>query len=526
MSLISRASDFLRNTVRSAGIGLPASSPEHSAQYFRSPGSGGAAALFAWRPALRDARDDVSRAYLEAAARAIDALQNSGWIAGAIEQGVASTIGTGLRLAPQPDKTALGWDQKQSDEWTSIVERRWILWGDNPVECDAAGKHSIGQLTAMVLKTWYAYGEAICLLPAFRRNASQSLLKVQLVLPHRLVQDTDPLSRMFQGVRTDCFGFPLSYRFIQNGLYQQKVDIAARDGIDRPQVVHVFQGAPGQIRGITPLAPVLRVLRQYDQLADATLTAALIQAVFAATIESEAPTEALLNALQDPTEQDSTQAESLLGFKQAWYQQTKIDLGVGGRIAHLFPGEKLTMNRSEHPNDTYEAFSKFLLREIASCLGMTVETLTGDYTGATYSSVRMSTAEKWPIILSRRTNICGRFLQNVYSAWLEEEVETGRIPFPGGIRAFRSQRAAASSADWRGPAKPQADDLKSAKAHEVYKRLGIVSDEMICNDLGVDWEDVYEQRAREAKKREELDLPDGDTMTPDPLGDKLVTEDE
>jgi capsid protein len=184
------------------------------------------------------------------------------------------------------------------------------------------------------------------------------------------------------------------------------------------------------------------------------------------------------------------------------------------------------MNRSEHPNDTYEAFSKFLLREIATCLSMTVETLTGDYTGATYSSVRMATAEKWPLVLARRQNISGRFLQHVYEAWLEEEIEAGNVPFTGGLAAFFAQRSAACSAEWRGPARPQADDLKAAKAHEVYKRMGVMTDEMICNDLGVDVDDVYEQRSREAKKRERLGLPDGDTMTPDPIGDKLVTEDE
>lgn len=529
MGLLTRAYDRLRTAARGAGAGLPASSPQHSAQYFRSPGSGGAAALFAWRPFLRDARDDVQASYIEAAARAIDALHNSGWIAGAVNQAVASTIGTGLRLNPTPDREALGWTEEEAEEWISRVERRWILWSENPVECDAAGKHTIGQLTAMVLKTYFAYGEAVSLLPAIRRSVATSKTKVQLVLPHRLLQDTDKLTNFYQGVRMDDFGFPLAYRFLKDSVFREQVDIAARDGAGRPQVVHIFEGAPGQVRGITPLAPVLRVLRQYDQLADATLTAALIQAVFAATIESEAPTDALLGALQDPTEQDGADgspAETLFGFKKAWYDQTKIDLGAGGRIAHLFPGEKLTMNRSEHPNDTYEAFSKFLLREIASCLGMTVETLTGDYTGATYSSVRMATAEKWPITLSRRANICGRFLQNVYEAWIEEEIEAGHIPFRGGLMGFLAHRAAAVSADWRGPPKPQADDLKSAKAHEVYKRLGVATDEMICNDLGVDWEDVYEQRAREAKKRKKLELPDGDTMVPDPVGDKLVTEDE
>ena len=54
---------------------------------------------------------------------------------------------------------------------------------------------------------------------------------------------------------------------------------------------------------------------------------------------------------------------------------------------------------------------------------------------------------------------------------------------------------------------------------------GVVTDEMICADLGVDWEDVYEQRAREAARRQKLGLPEGDTLAPDPVGDKLVTED-
>lgn len=527
MGVISRA----RNMVRSMRGGvetMPATSPQHRAQYFRSPASGGGAALFGWRPTLRDARDDVAGAYVDAAARAIDTLHNSGWIAGAVDQAIASTVGVALRLQARPDRDLLGWSDEQAEDWTNTVERRWILWSENPVECDAGGKYTMGQLTASALRSWFAYGEALALLPAFRRSVSLTKTKVQLVAPHRLAQDTDDFRRMFQGVRVDDFGFPQAYRLQRDSrLYaHETVDIRARDGRGRPQVVHIFEGMPGQTRGITPLAPVLRIVRQFDQLADATLTAALVQALFAATIESEAPTEQMLQALQDPDEQGAMGGDmlDLFGAKHAWYQSTKIDLGIVGRIAHLFPGESLKFNRSEHPNDTYEAFSKFLLREIARCLGLTFETLTGDYTGATYSSVRMATAENWPIILSRRNNICGRFLQHVYEAWLEEEIESGRIEFPGGYMAFLANRQAAVSAEWRGPAKPQADDLKSAKAHEVYKKLGVVTDEMICADLGVDWEDVYEQRAREKAKRERLDLPDGDTMAPDPVGDGLLKE--
>lgn len=521
MNLLTRAKNFMNTAARGLGDNLGLSSPQHSAKYFNSPGSGGAAALFGWRPALREARDDVAASYTDAAARAIDTLHNSGWMAGAVDQAIARTIGSGLRLSPRPDRISLGWDEAKTEAWASLVERRYILRAGNPLECDAAGKHTIGELTAQFLKIWFAFGEGVALLPSIQREGSLGRSKIQMIMPHRLVQDRDDLSNMFQGVRMDAFGFPLSYRFKQG---DRTSDIAARDNAGRPQVVHLFQGMPGQVRGISPMAPVFRVLRQYDQLADATLTAALLQTVFAATVESEAPTQDFLAALQDPGEQEGAM-ETLFGFKNAWYQQTKVDLGVGGRIAHLFPGEKLSFNKSEHPNETYEAFSRFLLRETSRCIGLTFEEFTGDYNGVTYTGARLGTSANWPIILQRRA-LCARFLQADYEAWLEEEIEAGFIPFDGGIMGFMAQRQAACSADWRGPAKPQADDLKTAKAHEVYKRLGIASDEMICDDLGVDWEDVYEQRAREQARREQLGLPDGDTLEVDLVGDALVTQKE
>lgn len=488
--------------------------------------------FFSWNPALRDVRDDVRASYTRAAARAIDSLHNSGWIAGAISQAVASTMGDKLRLASKPNADELGWSREAADGWARMVERRFEAWADNAMECDAGGRQTLGQMARAVLMNHFSHGEALALLPMVSRPWSLSRTKVKLLQPHKLVQDSDG-ENMFQGVRMDAWGLPVSYRVMMRvrQTYEEAVDIPARDGAGRPQVLHIFEGAAEQIRGITPLAPALRTVRQYDQLSDATLTASLLQAIFAATIQSDAPTSDVLNALQDDDEQGvgGGSIEALIGAKTEWYQSTKIDLGRAGKIAHLFPGEKLEFHGSETPNATYEAFAKFLLREIARCLGMTFETLTGDYSGATYSSVRMATSELWPLVLSRRANIPGKFYQGVFEAWLEEEIETGRIPFPGGIYAFLSKREAAVRADWRGPAKPQADDLKTAKAHETYKRLGVMTDEMICAELGVDWEDVYEQRKREKELREKYDLPEGDTLqtaADEALTNSLITDDD
>lgn len=41
-----------------------------------------------WRPALREAADDVGASWDLAAARTIDLIQNSGWMAGALDQAV------------------------------------------------------------------------------------------------------------------------------------------------------------------------------------------------------------------------------------------------------------------------------------------------------------------------------------------------------------------------------------------------------------------------------------------------------
>jgi capsid protein len=70
--------------------------------------------------------------------------------------------------------------------------------------------------------------------------------------------------------------------------------VRARDAAGRPRVIHIFEGTPSTHRGISPLVPALQVARQFDQLADATLMAAIVQTLFAMTITSDEPTEQVL----------------------------------------------------------------------------------------------------------------------------------------------------------------------------------------------------------------------------------------
>lgn len=434
------ASDKLRVRVGTdgslRGIVSPASRGPR-ASYMR----GNTGLAFAgWNPVLRDSRDEVSASWERAAARALDLIHNSGWIAGAVDQAVANTVGTGLRLSAMPDADALGMTASEASKWARRVERRFELWARCAYECDIEGKRTFGQMQAAALKTWFATGEIVAELPWKRHPGGTFGSKVRLVQPWRLAQRSDEPNGLFQGVRTTRDGLLVSYVFRRREAQTllDEVETKARDSAGRVKVIHVFDGLPDQMRGITPLVPALQVARQLDQLADAHLTASLIRAAFAATIKSELPTEDILRGLLTPQEQARMASAGVSPFEvygalqEGYYKGTSVDVGIKGRFAHLFPGEELQF----HANP----------------------------------------------------------------------------------------RTAACRAEWKGTPKPQADDLKTAKSHETYRSLGVITDEMICNDLGMDVEDVYEQLARERDMRAEFKLPDPGAITADPVADKLNAE--
>lgn len=496
--------NWLTNALNKIGIGAPQRPGKNAAFFTSTPGP----LMFSWNPAIRDVNTDVRAAWRPAAARSVEALQNSGWLAGAVESVVAGTVGTGLKLNCTPDHATLGWTPEAAAEWSKMVERRYSDWSENPYLCDAAGRMTLGQMEAAWLRHWIMFGESFAMFRVFPRPGSEQQTRPQLLNALQISQDTNESQNIVQGVKLDNFGAPISYEveFKQQGRTQKQM-IPVRDPEGRLLFVHGFVGDVGQVRGISPLAPVLKVIRQYDQLADATLVTTLLQTIFAATIKSELPTEQAMQMLQSIDEAQDFSIGSILDSRAGWYENTQIDLQGHGRVAHLFPNDELEFHGANSPSDNYDTFHKGLLREIARCLGVTYEDLSGDYANATYSSVRMGTNLNWNIVMLRRENVVAPFSQAVYEAWLEEEILTNRIEFPGSPNLLTEFRDAVFSAEWRGPPQPTADDLKTAKAYRTLYDLGIMSREMICAEYGFDVLEVDDAMARETQYRESLGLP-------------------
>ena len=473
--------------------------------------------FFHWHPALREANDDVRAAWRLATARTVNAIQNSGWLAGSAEQSAAHVVGAeGLELHAKPNAVMLKWSQADANDWARRVEARWSGYAGDKRAVDAGARFDLAQLCWQAYKHWMATGEILATLPWVPREGALWNTKLRVLPAWRLsLRSTPPF--LINGVRLaeeDSWS-PRSYllwRLVKWGA-REETELPAFDGYGRPLVTHIFDGEPDQVRGISPWTPTLKVTRQFDQLADATLTAALIQAVFAAMFTSPGPAEDVLEGLKSEAEQKSF--SNLIMEKIDWYRHADLNLGVAGKILHGFPGDELEFKRSEHPNDNYEAFATFLLREISRVAALTYSEFTGDYTSETFSSAKMSTTANWPRILYRRKHLVAPLCQRVYEAWLEEDIETGGTPFPGGIEAFLAQRAAASQATWRGPPKPQPDDLKAAKALQALQELG-VPDTVLFGELGLDVDDCYELRKREQDRREALGLKERTPAVADP----------
>ncbi|MEV4609763.1 phage portal protein [Neorhizobium sp. LMR1-1-1.1] len=480
------------------------------------------------RAITRDAKLDVRESAERASALATDFLQNSGWIAGVVQQILCDTIGEELKLNCRAKLLKFGYSEEEASAWCRNVEEEWRRWAWNPKECDLAGKATIAEMVDAIVRSDLVTGEGFGVLDNLplseqRRLGIETGTKVSLIASHRCPRKSNEFEGLEQGIFHDAYGRALKYRFrVRNAGIEEDRDIDAAD------VIHVMDRGENlnSPRGISVLAPALKVIAQSDQLADATLATALMQTIFAATIKSPEPSADAFQAIEQLSEMPAPAGYE--GDTEGWgafiggLQQDLLDVwdmrinalkdkGISmadsARINHLGPGEEFQMHTAATPGSQYLPFFQNLLREVARCLGVTFESLSMDHSNATYSSVRMAVASIWPIVLRRRMRIAAPFMQGVFERWLEEMIFRKRIAFKGGYVAFQRDRESVFQAEWQGPAAPSADDYKTAMADKIELELGISSFFDVCARRGKNGEEQIAQLGREKKMFDNANVP-------------------
>lgn len=478
---------------------------------------------FRWSPAIISPDRQINPSKEMADARSLDSVQNDGFAFGAVNTHRDSIVGSQFRLNAQPNLDILGADEGWADEFQTYVESRFNLLGDSE-ECwfDASGKLTFTGMVRLVTVGEIITGEVLGTVEWLRGALRPFKTAIQLISPSRLSNPNDVPDERYlrRGIKTDLYGRALGYHIrashptdFYNDLETARwIYVPARKPWGRRQVIHIHQPMrPDQSRGISDMVAALKNMKMTRQFRDITLQNAVVNATYAAAIESELPKEVVFGSLgagQPGFGEVLGSFMTALGDYVGNSDNLKID---GVKIPHLFPGTKLNLQPVGTPGGVGTAFEESLLRHTAATLGLSYEQFARDYSKTNYSSARASMAETEKHMSSRKRAVAERFANMVYALWMEEEVNAGRVPMPAGKTAADLfydpvMREALLNCTWIGASRGQIDEKKETESAIMRIENNLSTLEKECARLGDDYRQILRQRLREKKLMESMGL--------------------
>lgn len=477
---------------------------------------------FSWNPSIISPDQQINPVKEIADARGRDSIQNDGYATGAINTHRDNIVGSEYRLNLQPDWRVLGLPEGWAEEFQTQVEAEFNLLADSP-ECyfDAEGTKTLTGLIRLAVGGFMMTGEVLATVEWKRAVIRPFSTAIQMVSPTRLCNpDGLPDDRyLSRGVRRDSFGEPTGYwirsthptEFFDPRLMEWKL-IEATKPWGRRQVIHIIEPLqPGQTRGVADMVSVLKNMRMTKKFKDVVLQNAVVNASYAAAIESELPREVVMGSMglnqQGFGDMLGTYMSALSAYAGA-SQNIAVD---GVKMPHLFPGTKLALKPMGTPGGVGTDFEESLLRHTASALGLSYEQFSRDYSKTNYSSARASMAETWKYMQSRKKAVADRKASMIFLLWLEERINADAYKFPRGVSGKELfydplKRAALTKCSWIGASRGQIDEMKETQSAILRIQSGLSTREEESARLGNDYRRILHQLAREQKMIKELDL--------------------
>lgn len=433
--------------------------------------------LAGWRPSLLPNDRLLRMGRDNARARSRELRRNSGYGERAVSALVAHLVGTGIRLQVQAVPSSRG--RKASAASQSLaarVEELFEEWSTDPQQCDLFGDLSWQAQQATLMGCVIEHGEVL----VRRRdgvNASGVNLRLQGIEPEWIADFLPDGGDLIDGIRYHMdgpqMGRPRSFELhkgdpndpltpvLGGGNSYQTDQVPASDIMLVKRVT-----SPGQRRGVPWLSAVAVSLHDLGLFRDATLKRQQIAAMLAVFV----------------TDNQQGQVPSIGGVNRSSLFERD-----GNEIAQLQPA---TVTRLGHGEGIQvpqlpqvagqEQWAEFVLREIASGLGLSYEALTGDLTGVNFSSARMGALEMGRNIdMLRESVIRCQLLLPVWRWWrMEAQGVLGSIP----TKTIRPV--------WVPPRRHQVDPVKETQAQLLKVRHGLASLKELIAEDGRNPEDV------------------------------------
>lgn len=422
--------------------------------------------------------------------RSRDLVRNNEYAKNAIRQIVNNVVGGGVNFqATVPMRRGKGLDKVINDR----IEAAWKKWCRKEY-CHTAGRLSFSALERAVIRSVAINGEVLIRKVKKSFAGSPVPFALEVISPDQLVDQwsgykpTENEVRM--GVEVDEWQRPVAYWLYPRHPGDNQVGVAIPSSqylrVPADEVIHiaVFEEAY-QTRGIPWLHATLVKLRHMGGYEEAEIIAARGSAAIMGFIQTPE---------MDMPELDAD-ADDVIDNEQVY------DMSPG-LIKKLGAGESFTGFNPSRPNAAMDPFMRYMARGVAAGVGMSYESLSGDYSQSTYSGNRMSLLperDNWRVIQGW---LIETFHQAVYEGWLDQAVMHGALNLP----AYELTPDLYYQVRWQPRGWDWIDPVKEIAAARSAIRAGLATVTSVLASKGEDIEDVFNTRRRELDMAAELDL--------------------
>lgn len=484
--------------------------------------------LMMWSPPLKSADLDILPDKGITDARSRDVFRNDAYVHNATQIKKDSIVGELFMLNAKPRARVLGLDEVWAREFQEEVEAKFTLYAESIRNFpDAARRNTLTNLVRLAMGIHSMSGEVLASVEWMRSGYRPFSTALQMIDIDRLSNPNGEMDSptLRGGVQRDKFGAPIGYWIREshpsdwtNPMGQRwkyvpatRGQVIGNPGWDRPQMIHIIdQWRPDQSRGISAMVAALKEMRMTKKFRDVVLQSAVLNASYAASIESDLPKDVALEQIGGGASEVLNQyATSYLGEVAKYVKGSRNIHMDGVKIPVFYPGTRMKLQSAGTPGGMGTDFEGSMLRYIAAILGVSYEQLSKDFSKANYSNLRAAMADTERRMRVQKRQVADRFATIFYRLWLEEALNKSEITsMPRSAPNWYDglNQEAYSACDWIGASMGQIDELKETQAAVLRVNNGLSTREIELARLGKDWREVYRQLEREKAAQDEHGL--------------------
>lgn len=480
-----------------------------------------------WTPSRLSPDQSINLVKDEADARTVDLAVNDGLSQHAVRVQKNSVVGAQYRLNAKPDyRVIYGNDsraaQEYGEELAAVAEARFNLAAESEA-CyfDAGGMMTFTDMVRLVVGSAALSGEAFGGVEWDNDDRSRPFkTNIQMIAPSRVCnKDNLPDDNLANGYRrrrgiiTTRSGKPVAFEIRKHGATEWYANAITDEWMTRPyeldwgrrQMLFIRENLQiDQTRGLSEMVAALQHVRMTKHFSEVTLQNAVINASYAASIESELPNHEVVAAMGGGQQGWEAAIGTYMSMLQSYLAGSENIAIDGAKIPQFFPGTKLNLTPMGTPGGVGSDFQAALIRFVALTLGLSPSDLSRDFARVNYSGLKGELA-----IAERDTGVkkktwADRWATGVYRLWFEEEMAQGNLPLPPGRNRTDFYRPLMKDAytrcTWIGSGRNQIDEPKETAAALARIDGGLSTYEIEAGRLGHDYREIIAQRAKEERQ--------------------------